>query len=399
MDKHGFLIVGGGARGLYFTTILEQKLDAKVLAIVETHQPTWEFLTARLAEEKIAGVTLLESVDDLIERYPAASVEGVFLMTPEWTHFQIFEKLASAGYAIFLEKPVATKPEDARRILEIANHHPHPIQVGFVLRYSVFYEKVKEIVDSGRLGRLLSIQMNERLPLHHGAKFKRSWHSKTLYSGGFINEKCSHDLDLMMWIKAGQSRPVKLFSVAGKGFCLEKERYETEFCRDCKVVCPFRDEPSGWAKSRGGTVYHDATSVGVGRCIYANESDISDHQSVTLHFADGSHGVFSAISMSGEPGRDILIHGTDGFLMGNLEQGSLVFENYREGGRQKVALNQLDAHGGGDDAIVAQFLNCVRTGQPPRASVRDGCLASLVAFWADESAASGKVIDLTQGWV
>jgi predicted dehydrogenase len=396
MNTRGVVIVGGGARGLLFSEILEKNLNTKVFAIVEKHIPSWDLIRTRLQENGIKDVDLFETFEEMFNKYPPQIVEGLFIMTPEWAHIEIFRKATRAGYHIFLEKPIATTAEDIKEIYEISRTYPYVIQIGFVLRYSIFYRKIKEIIESGILGKLLVLQLNERLTLQHGAKFKRSWHSKTKYTGGFLNEKCSHDLDLIRWFKGSQSSLDKLVSFAGKGFALERERFQTTYCVDCKINCPFRDTLDSYPKYYNGKVLLDETSPGIGKCIYINEADIYDYQSVMIHFKDGAQATFTTIAMSGDPGRDIMIHGSDGYLFGELEKGNLYVQNYLEGSLQKIELNQLDAHGGGDEEVVAQFLSCVRHGTHPVASVKDGYLASLLAFKADESVLSGSIVDLSR---
>lgn len=396
MKTQGVVIVGGGARGLLFTEILEKNLNTKVFAIVENHLPSWPMIQDRLAAGSINQVDLFASFEEMAQKYPPRMVEGLFIMTPEWAHLEIYRKATRAGYNIFLEKPIATTVQDVKEIYEISKTYPGVIQIGFVLRYSIFYKKIREIVESGVLGKLLVLQLNERLTLQHGAKFKRSWHSKKAFTGGFLNEKCSHDLDLIRWFKGDQSSMDKLLSFAGKGFALEKERFQTTYCVDCKINCPFRDELNSYPKYYNGKVLLDETSPGIGQCIYINEADIYDYQSVLIHFMDGAQAIFTTISMSGAPGRDIMIHGSDGYLFGELEKGTLQYMNYLEGTLHSVELQQLDAHGGGDVEVVSQFLSCIRDGTKPVASVKDGYLASLLAFKADESVISGSVVDLSR---
>jgi predicted dehydrogenase len=396
VKQKGVLIIGGGARGLYFTSILEKKLNTKVLAIVEVHQPSFGFIRQRLLEEQIERVALFDDLEAMHQEYPPEVVEGVFIMTPEWTHAGIFRVMTQYGYNIFLEKPLATAIEDLEDIYRISKKYEKIIQVGFVLRYSLFYKKIKEIIESGVLGKLLVLQLNERLTLQHGAKFKRSWHSKKEFTGGFMNEKCSHDLDLITWFKSGQSYPSTLLSFGGTGFVLEKERFQTTYCVDCTIECPFRDNLKDYPKYQDGKVFMDSTSGGVGKCVYMNEADIYDYQTVNIRFNDASQAIFTAISMSGSPGRDIMIHGTDGFLFGELEKGILNYTNYIQGKNIVVDLQQLDAHGGGDEEVVAQFLDCVRINRKPIASVRDGYMASLLALRADESVARGMLVDIGQ---
>lgn len=384
MNKNAIIIIGGGARGLYFTNILEKTLNVKVKAIVDNFEEANIFIEKRLEKEEIKDVEIFNHLLEALDKYPSDQVDGAFIMTPEWTHKEIFEELVKRDYNIFLEKPVATLEEDAKHMYELAKNYNKVVQIGFVLRYSLFYRKIKELVDANTIGKIVMMQMNERLTLQHGAKFKRSWHSKVAYTGGFLNEKCSHDLDLLRWIKEKQAQPVKIVSYGNRAFCLES--IGEEKCIQCtKEQCPYRDELSTYDKYYDNKVYLDSTAHGVGKCVYGIETDIKDNQSVIMIFDDGSHATFSAISMSGMPGRDICIHGVDGIIYGNLEDGSITYKQYLTGKAETIELNQLDSHGGGDVQVVQEFLACTKAEDKPVSTVKDGVMATLMALLCDKS--------------
>lgn len=385
MDKKGFLIVGGGARGLLFTNIIEKELGRKVCGIVDTYVEGKPYIEQRLEKEDIHDIKLYDRLEDAVREYPADAVAGVFIMTPEWTHADIFEELTKHHYNIFLEKPVVTTEQDAKRLIQIMEGYDKVVQVGFVLRYSLFYRKVKEWIDADRIGQVVMQQLNERLTLQHGAKFKRSWHNKILYTGGYLNEKCSHDLDLMCWFKEKQAQPTHVASYGNRNLCTESIG-ETECVNCTRENCVYRDVLSSYDKYYNGKVYLDATASGVGKCVYGHPSDIKDNQSAIIVFSDGTHGVFSSITMSGKPGRDICIHGTQGTIYGNLEEGWLRLVRYDNSEPESYELNALNSHGGGDTQIVKEFIDCADTNKPPFSKVRDGIRATQIALACDRSA-------------
>lgn len=389
----GIVIVGGGSRGLYFTDMLTNRLKRKVAGVVENHIPSHEIAKIRFEEFGTPDTKLFESLDDLAKNIPLSDADTLFVMTPEWTHRSIFEQAVNLGYHIFLEKPIATKKEDVMDILRLSKKTDKTIQVGFVLRSSVFYRQIKEIADSGKIGKIVQIQMRERLGLQHGSHFYRTWHRKTEYTGGFLNEKCSHDLDIMCWIKESQAEPKEVFSYASRHFCPPKDTPEK--CDDCSLdKCPWRFKGTSSLKNYNGKHFYDSTNSGLGRCIFHSDMDIYDHQSLILTFHDGTQGAFQLTMMSAEPGRDISIYGTDGCIIGDMENGKLRYQNYWEGEWQEVDLGQLGGHGGGDEGIVSGFLDAVAKGTKPIASVKAGARASLIAFASDESVRTKRTIQI-----
>ena len=102
------------------------------------------------------------------------------------------------GLIILLEKPVATTTRDCAAMWEAYLRHGRPpLAVGFVLRYTAFYGKVRELLDQGAVGKVLTIHATELLEPATTAVFMRGWRRKHDLSGPLILEKCCHDMDLL----------------------------------------------------------------------------------------------------------------------------------------------------------------------------------------------------------
>ena len=371
------IIIVGCGRGMMFARILEHDMKRQVAAIAENDLSRHPSIRKQLAEWGMDDVPIFDSLDKALAAIPRSQADIVFVMTPDWTHLEILRKAVAAGCHIFLEKPVETTREKILDILKLVRSSEKLVQVGFVLRYSAFVRKVKEIADSGMLGCIAMIQMNERLSLQHGGMMScRSWHRKIANTGGFLNEKCSHDLDLMCWFKSGQAEPKEVFSCGGRHITPPKDTPET--CGECKkTYCP-------WNKSNSNCVFH-------------SDGDIMDHQVVNIRFSDDTQGVFTVVSMSPTPGRDIRIFGSDGYLEGELEQGIIRMKNYWEdSGLKEIPLGATDAHGGGDTRILAEFMECIEHHERPLSTVADGAQASLIALAAQKSADTGTVVSVSR---
>lgn len=388
-----FIIIGGGARGIFFTEILENELGCKVLAIMDNFVEGNPYIEARLKEAKIEGVEIYNDIEAILAKYPSDAIDGAFIMTPEWTHLSVFKRLTQGNYHIFLEKPIATTKEAILEIGEIARSYPKVIQVGFVMRYSPFYRKIKSWLAEKDYGRITHIQLSERLTVLHGTKFKRSWHRMTEYTGGFMNEKCSHDLDMMCWIKSKDAKPIGVMSMGSRTFVREKVgQTNCSTCPDKK--CIYREDITQYAKYYQGKVFLDKTAGGIDECIYGNTSDINDAQSVMVMFDDNTHGVFSVVAMSGKEGRDITIHMEYGLIYGDLEEGHLTKIDYRTQQTETYHISGMNFHGGGDTTVVREFTECIQNHTKPVASIEDGLRASLLAFMADESIQTKRFVEL-----
>ena len=117
-----------------------------------------------------------------------------------------------AGYDLLLEKPIATSIEDCEEIYEASVRLGRKVIVCHVLRYTPFYSKLKEIVDSGVLGEIVTMNTTECVGYyHHAHSFVRGpWHNSK-ESCPMILAKCCHDMDMIRYILGKKCLAVSSF--------------------------------------------------------------------------------------------------------------------------------------------------------------------------------------------
>lgn len=390
----GSIVIGSGYRGLKFVKILSQ-MGETVSAIVEKNKNMHGFIKWQL--EKICpNIPMYTDCGDAFNAIPYEEADKVFIITPDFTHKSIFEECVKRNYHIFLEKPIATKRNDIADMVEMTKNYTKDIQVGYVLRFTPFYLKVKEICDSGILGNIALIQMNERLSISKGLGLKKSWHNRWENTGGFFNEKCSHDIDIMLWLKEKYACPVGIYSYGSTKFGTDSENHP-EKCSECKDErCPYREEEdkilaeylSKYPEERCKFAKVFETKD---KCFFHSKSEVFDNQTALMVFSDGSHGSFSYVTVSGNPGRDIFIHGSNGYLEGNFDKGCLKYEIYETGKTFEIKFDNEDKHAGGDEKIIKNFLDKTKNKVSDKESLADCARASIIAFTGDYSMYTGKM--------
>ncbi len=117
-------------------------------AIVETRKERLEELKSQYPD-----VVCFDNVDDAIE----AHFDGYTLATPAETHFPIAKKIVSLGYNVLIEKPMTLKSEESDDIIKTAALTGARVMVGHVLLFHPAIKKIKEVIDSGRIGKLYYI--------------------------------------------------------------------------------------------------------------------------------------------------------------------------------------------------------------------------------------------------
>lgn len=284
-----------------------------------------------------------------------------------------------AGYHLLLEKPMAHTPEGCLAILRAARQRRRIVQICHPLRYTVFYAKVKELLDGGRIGEPLVVQMAENVAYWHFAhSFVRGNWRRCDESGPLVLTKTCHDMDLAAWLVG---KPVRRLASVGERRLFRPERAPAgapERCLDgcpAETSCPFYapamylSEFVGWPVSaisldRSLEARRRALEEGpYGRCVYRCDNDVVDHQLVCAEFVGGTMLDFSVSAATTQPYRSIRIIGTQGELHGHFERQEIRVERFVQGvwpriptETHHVVAPAASAHGGGDAGVIDHVL-------------------------------------------
>lgn len=388
------VIIFGAGRGLLFARLIAEQLpEHRVAALVEIAQSAHPRLRQRLDEYGLASTAIYSTQEEALAQFPDAN--AVLIVTPNTTHAAYLKLCLAHGKHVLLEKPVAADWSDAAEIAHLADSTDRIVQLGFVLHYSPFYRQVKKVVESGVLGTLVNMQFNIRRDLD--TEFMRGWRRLTRNTGGLLNEKSSHDLDIIRWLKRDQAEPVELFSFGGRAF-FPRDPDRPSHCSQCDdAKCPFRFHAEVYDE-RPYNLIPDFDQLG--RCVYRTDADLITDQSVLIRFSDDTHGAFNMTAISGDVDRTVILHGTTGYLSGSLKEMQLTVSDYRNNTTETIDLRSeaelADMHGGGDIPILREFFDCIATAQEPAATVADGVAATRMAFAADRSLREGRKVSLTE---
>jgi UDP-2-acetamido-3-amino-2,3-dideoxy-glucuronate N-acetyltransferase len=96
------------------------------------------------------------SLDEIAE----SEVDAVVIAAPAQQHFELAQKFLLAGKHVFVEKPLATKIEEARKLCELSSQMNRILMVGHLLQYHPAFLELKKIIAEGKLGRLQYIYSN-----------------------------------------------------------------------------------------------------------------------------------------------------------------------------------------------------------------------------------------------
>ncbi|MEU1425309.1 Gfo/Idh/MocA family oxidoreductase [Kitasatospora sp. NPDC005751] len=407
------LLVGAGSRGTTYAGHAAADGRASITAVAEPDPKR-----AAAAKELHPDAVIFTDWRALAEAAPEA--DAVIITTQDADHVEPAVRFAGLGYHILLEKPMATSETDVRRIVDAVDRSGVILAVCHVLRYTPYTTAVKEIVASGRLGDIVSVEHLEPVGWWHQAHsyVRGNWRREDQASPMLL-AKSSHDLD---WISYIVGTPVRKVSSFGSLMHFRPENRPAaaaDNCLECPVEpsCPYSakrlylgclgdPDRERWPLS---AVTDARTPEGVeqalrespyGRCVYACDNDVVDHQVVNLEYGSGATASFTMTAFTPFTHRKTRIFGTRGSLDGDGVNATVT--DFLTGQEETLVLgvdgpDAGSGHGGGDSRLVDAFLDALASGDrshilsDPATSLE----SHLVAWAAERARHTGTVQTLT----
>ncbi|MDY5701697.1 MAG: Gfo/Idh/MocA family oxidoreductase [Lachnospiraceae bacterium] len=341
----------------------------------------------------------------------------VLICTQDQLHVEPMRRAMESGYDILCEKPVSPIKEELIELKKETAAYPGLISVSHVLRYSPFFRKIKEIIDSKVLGELVNIQHMESVGFWHMAhSFVRGNWSNRKESCPMILAKCCHDFDILLYLTG---RKCKRLSSFGRLTHFKSENAPVGAPKRCTDGCPHKEscpffaprfyeehpqaETGGFRKivtmgeSREDLLKALQTGP-YGRCVYHCDNDVVDHQVVNMEFEGGLTVSLTMCAFTNLCERTITIQGTRGELTGRMEDDSIQVVDFLTGNRNVWKLNTpRTGHSGSDEAMMRELVGLISSGRQSESVSKalEAIESHLIAFAAEESQlAGGKVIEL-----
>ena len=382
-------VLGLGNRGRALARIVAGLAGVEVAWLVDTAPDRVAQVQAEIDRpETRTGTDFAAALSD-----PA--VDTVIIALPDHLHRLAAEQAFRAGKHVFLEKPIATTAADGKAILAAWKASGRVLQIGHVLRWTPFYQAIRNVIRQNRLGPIRVISLSEQLSGVHGASFLRRWHADAGRSGGLIVHKSCHDLDLACWLL--DTRPRLVGSLGGSSTFHKPA--PAPFCSQCAVQpeCPYAD--TGLHEHRTASERADPSAYGLDRCVYRMDETIVDNQVVSFEMENGTRGTYY-LAMQGplRSERRITLIGDSARLDGVFEDGRFTV-TYTDPERERLVWStrgrKLGGHGGGDLSAMTSFLNaCVDRAPPPVKNVQDALAGLVFATSAERSRTSHQMVAL-----
>ncbi len=359
---------------------------------------SWEEI---LAQPKMADVAMITLVDNM-HYYPAL-------------------KAIELGYNLLLEKPVAQTAQECADIALAAQKKGVSVLVCHVLRYTPFFNRIKELLREGAVGDVISVIHVEAVGnVHQSHSYVRgNWHCEAESTPMLLAKSC-HDLDILQWLL---DKPCKKVQSFGSLTHFKKENAPEGApvrCADggCPVAdtCPYNcmklyyeDKNNNWfrgtstkniAKGEIATdeeVLQALKTTDYGLCVYQANNDVVDHQVVNMEF-EGGVTVSFTMNCFNKGGRYIRIFGTKGEIMADMRESTISLYTFEDKQTRDIPVSKqeesiIGGHGGGDVGLVNElyeYLSGSYTGYRA-ADIVTSVKNHFIGFAAEKSRHSGTV--------
>lgn len=378
-------IIGFGYRISILLNILK-KLDGdyQLAAITDIRN---EEIKDRLKSEgeDPSRIEFFEKAEDMIEK---SRLDCIFIGTRCSLHTEMALKVIPTSIPLFLEKPITTSLEDYKRLSEACSAYPQSserILVSFPLRVTPLAQLVKEIISSGKIGTVEHVQAVNNVP--YGGVYFHDWYRDENETKGLFLQKATHDFDYINAILG--IKPVRICAMTSKQI-FKGDKPAKLMCKDCPDADTCMESP------RNLSLHANEESTGQ-YCSFAVDTGNEDSGSALVQYETGMHVSYSQnfFARKGAAARGARFFGYNGTVEFDwyTDEVKVFMHHTPRNETYKVDSSKLQ-HSGGDQALMLNFIEMVKTGQKPVAPVEAGLTSALMCLKARESAKSGTFCDI-----
>jgi len=375
MTKVGIGLIGCGGMGMYVAReVLKQDPRLEVRALLDPDPRS----IRNALDGANPDATVHENLEGIVND-PAIQ----WVMIASWNCFHKNHAVAAleAGKDVFAQKPLATTMDDALSIYRAWLDSESMFCMGFNMRRSPHYQRLKSLLNDGVIGDIVSMDFNETLDFNLGGYIFGDWRRLRENSGPFLLEKCCHDIDLANWML--ESHAVRVASFGGLNFFVPENEGQVQ------RVGPNQDGKAAFQSLDERVTLNPFTS----------DKDIVDNQVSILEYTNGARASFHLNASGGLVERRMYIVGTEGALRADVTTG--IIEVQRIGWDTKIetiVTVEGGGHGGGDEILGEELAASMLQRLPPTVGLEEGLISAVTCFAIDEAMTSGQVVDVQPYW-
>ena len=419
MSKTRYAQVGLGDRSLLFAWAITQQYAevSELVGICDSNPGRVELRKQMAAANDIYPKCY--SADQFDRMITETQPDVVVVTSMDSTHDYYICRAMELGCDVVTEKPMTTDAEKCQRIINTQKATGRQVRVTFNYRYAPFRTQVKELLMSGVIGEVKSVDFHWLLDTNHGADYFRRWHRNKANSGGLLVHKATHHFDLVNWWLS--TVPESVFATGFRQFYTPEtgDRYgfrdRSERCLDCLEAenCPyFMDLNTDGMRNLLYLEQDHHDGYFRDRCVFSAEIDIEDSIQAVVEYQNGTRMSYSLHAFTPWEGYTVTFNGSkgrlehtcmetsytsgDGSVPGELiPQGTKISIHPHFQAAYDVAVDEGGGgHGGADPLLMADIFAPERPDDPylRAADHRAGAYSILTGIAANKSIETGQAV-------
>ncbi len=306
-------------------------------------------------------------------------IDAVFVCTPDYLHEEHALAAIEAGKHVYLEKPMAITVEGCDRLIGAAQRKGVKLYLGHNMRFFPVIRKMKELIDTGRIGEVQSIWCRHFISYGGDAYFK-DWHSERRFGHGLLLQKGAHDIDVIHWLGGAHTA-----RVMGMGKLSVYDKLPKRAPGDPRPAVKMNRE--NWPPGKTGQ--------------YSQVIDVEDSSMILMQLANGVQTSYLQSHYTPDDCRNYTVIGTEGRIENyghySTEDYTATVHlwnrrtGYHHEGHEIFPIPALQGdHGGADPQIIREFIDVVRGKEPTGATALDARMAVAAGYYGTESIRNGN---------
>ena len=414
-QKLKLALVGAGERGQYCYAPYAKMhgYEIEFVAVADPHKGRREKV---VQDYHVPAEGVFETAEQFFARPRMA--DAVLICTQDSQHYAYACQAIDLGYSILLEKPISPSVRECLDLQRRAEEKGTQIMVCHVMRYTKFYRKLKELIDSGVIGDVVHVTHTENVAYWHQVhSFVRgNWRREDETSPMILAKSC-HDMDILLWMVGSHCTKVSSFGSLGHFRPENAPDGAPARCLDgCPAAdtCPY-DAERIYLRDKGVHVpvirkvvslentdesVREALKTGpYGRCVYRCDNDVVDHQVASLLFENGTTVAFTMCAFSDACDRTVKFMGTRGEIRASMDNNVIEVTQFGAGVRTGTTAVYTvkpgsTGHSGGDEGIMEEFVSILKGERENTNTIAQSVHSHVMAFAAEESRLTGRTVDV-----
>lgn len=377
-------VIGLGlrARGV-FAVLYKLDMGVRLSAVCDPRGKAE--LQEELQKDEIdsSGTTFYTDADDMLSK--EQNLDGVIIGTRCSLHTHFAIKVLKKRIPLFLEKPVSTNYNDLNNLRAAYAQYKSPVVVSFPLRRTPLIAEVKSILDAGEIGEIHHVAAFNYVT--YGGDYYHSWYRDENETGGLFLQKATHDFDYINYLVG--MRPVQLCAMNSKQL-MKGDKPAGLLCTDCGEKYTCSEGPFQITRVTGDFVHGPY-------CCYATDTGNEDSGTAIIRYENGMHAVYTQnffVRNKHVARRGAILAGSAGTVEFDWLTSEIRMTKHYTPGYRVYHVESAGNHGGGDFALMLNFLHVMKGEEPSYTPLEEGLKSCYMCLKAKESAETGQFMDL-----